>query len=140
MIRIASLAVVLALAAGHVRAAPVPEGVWSTPGGKATIRISACGPNLCATLIGLRKPNDKAGRPKVDKRNPDRSLRSRPVIGLPLARGMRPDGGGWRGEVYNPDDGRTYAGRIERAGDGALRLRGCALKVLCQTQRLARVR
>lgn len=133
-------AAVLTLAVTPVFAAPVPDGVWSTEGGKAQIRIFACGDGLCATLAGLRKPHDKQGRPKLDKRNPDGAQRGRPVIGVSLVRGMTPDGEGWTGSVYNPDDGRTYSGRIEIAGADSLRLRGCALGVLCRTQILKRSR
>lgn len=130
----------LATSVAPASAAPTPEGVWATPGGKAQIRLSACGEKLCATLVGLRKPNDKSGKPKLDKRNPDGALRERPVIGMPLTSGMVADAGGWSGSVYNPDDGRTYAGRIEVAGADRITLRGCALKVLCRTQDLTRVR
>lgn len=137
-----SLAAAL-LGASVLLAAPAtaaaPDGVWATPRGKAQIRVSRCGANLCATLVGLRKPNDKKGRPKVDRHNPNPALRGRPVIGLALASGMAPDGDGWKGDVYNPDDGRTYSGRIEPAGD-TLRLRGCAYKIACKTQVLTRVK
>lgn len=138
MIRALILAAAAALLVSNASAA-APEGVWATPGDKAQIRISSCGDGLCATLVGLKKPNDKQGRPKVDRHNPVEALRDRPVMGLSLASGMRPDGDGWRGDVYNPDDGRTYTGRIEPAGE-RLRLRGCALKVLCRTQMLTRVK
>jgi len=37
------------------------------------------------------------------------------------------------GELYNPDDGRTYTGEI-RVKRGTLELRGCALRIFCQTQ------
>lgn len=140
MIRVAFVTLPLALIAAHAVAAPVPEGVWSTPGGKAQIRVSACGDALCATLAGLKKPNDRQGRPKVDKRNPDAAKRSAPVIGLALARNMRPVGDGWAGGVYNPDDGRTYSGTITIAGPDKLTLRGCALRLLCKTQTLTRVK
>lgn len=138
MNRLLLSAFVLAVSAMPASAAPAPEGVWATPGGKAQIRLTSCGANLCATLVGLRKPNDKSGRPKRDKLNPNEALRDRPVMGLRLTAGMVPDAGGWSGSVYNPDDGRTYAGRIEVAGADRITLRGCALKVLCRTQDLTR--
>lgn len=37
------------------------------------------------------------------------------------------------GELYNPDDGRTYTSVI-RFVAGTLELRGCALSVFCDTQ------
>jgi len=145
MIRAALVATLLAagvslasLAGAH--AATVPEGVWSLPKGKATVRITSCGEGVCATLVGLRKPLDKEGRPKVDSRNPDRAKRDRPVIGLSLLQGMAPSGDGWAGTFYNPDDGKTYAGTLAPAGDGALKLKGCVLGgLICKTQVLTRV-
>lgn len=140
MIRIIATGLALALVSSAAVATPIPEGVWATPGSKAQIRISSCGGSLCATLAGMRKPNDKAGRPKVDKYNPDKSKRGQPVMGMALTRGMAPSGQGWNGSVYNPDDGRTYVGTITVAGADKLTLRGCALKVFCKSQTLTRVR
>jgi uncharacterized protein (DUF2147 family) len=126
-------------ASTSVYAAEVPVGVWRTESGKADIRISDCGGAPCATLASLRKPNDKQGRPKRDKRNPDPALRSRPVVGVPLLTDMKVDGGGWSGTFYNPDDGRSYAGAIEADGADTLKLRGCVIGFLCKTQVLKRV-
>lgn len=133
------LAAALALLAGPALAAPVPVGLWRLDGGKAQVRITDCGGSLCATLAGLRKPNDKDGRPKRDKYNPNASLRDRPVVGLALVSGMRFEGGRWNGRFYNPDDGRTYAGAITvRSGD-RLDLRGCVAGILCKTRALTRI-
>lgn len=130
----------LFLIASSAQAAPAPDGVYATPGGKAQVRIAACGPAVCATLVGLRKPNDKQGRPKTDKHNPDPGKRSRPVIGLSLLSGMAPDGPGWSGRFYNPDDGATYAGSLRSGPNDTLRLKGCVLGgLICKTQVLTRV-
>ncbi|HVI28167.1 DUF2147 domain-containing protein [Hansschlegelia sp.] len=130
----------LLVAASAAAASPAPVGVWSMPKDKATVRISECGEALCATLVGLKKPNDKNGRPKVDKRNPDRALRDRPVIGISLLTDMKPDGAGWAGRFYNPDDGRSYQGTIVADGNDRLKLRGCVVGgLLCKTQVLKRV-
>lgn len=120
-------------------AAPVPVGLWRMDSGKAEIRISDCGGAPCATLASLRKPNDKQGQPKRDKRNPDPALRSRPVLGVPLLTDMKAAGEGWTGTFYNPDDGRSYAGAIEADGADTLKLRGCVIGILCKTQVLKRV-
>lgn len=140
MIRHLILAAALLSAGSPAHAASAPEGVWQTDGGKARVRITACGDSVCATLVGLRKPNDKQGRPKTDRRNPDPAKRSRPVIGLSLLSSMRPDGEGWTGKFYNPDDGETYAGSLASGPNGTLRLKGCVLGgLLCKTQVLTRV-
>ncbi|MFD1702229.1 DUF2147 domain-containing protein [Methylopila henanensis] len=140
MIRLAALAFASLVTAASAQATPVPEGLWSLSKGKVQVRIVACGEALCATVAGLAKPNDKQGRPKVDKRNPNPALRERRVIGISLLSGMKADAGGWSGNFYNPDDGETYAGRIEQGGDGKLRLKGCVLGgLICKTQVLTRI-
>src|SRR6478609_3455649 len=92
-----------------------PTGTWLTNGGKATVRIASCGPELCGTIIALKEPNDPAtGRPKTDVNNPDASKRNRPMIGVPIVLGMKPSGtpDKWNGQVYNAEDGKTYTGSI----------------------------
>ncbi|RXF74631.1 DUF2147 domain-containing protein [Hansschlegelia zhihuaiae] len=138
-IRFAAAAAALTLLAQPALAAPVPSGLWRLDSGKAQVRISDCGGSLCATLASLRKPNDKSGLPKRDKRNPNPALRDRPVIGLSLVSGMRFDGAEWTGRFYNPDDGRTYAGRITPDGSDRLKLKGCVLGLVCKTQAMTRI-
>src|SRR3982751_814008 len=81
------------------------SGVWKLNSGKVTVRIMPCGPSLCGAIVGLAKPLDKKGRPKVDKKNPDESLRNRPLMGLPILANMKPAGENrWQGTIYNADD------------------------------------
>ena len=84
----------LALPLGHrPRLAADPEGVWSMSNGKVTVKVSDCGGNLCATIIGLKEPISKIdGKPKVDRENPDPGKRKRPLIGLSILIGMKPAG------------------------------------------------
>ncbi|MFC7053835.1 DUF2147 domain-containing protein [Hansschlegelia quercus] len=138
MMRLVAISLALGLSTSAY-AANVPVGVWRTASGKADIRISDCRGAPCATLASLKKPNDKQGRPKLDKRNPDPALRSRPVVGVSLLTEMKADGEGWSGTFYNPDDGRSYAGKIEADDADTLKLRGCVVGFICKTQVLKRV-
>lgn len=67
-----------------------------------------------------------AGKPLLDHRNPDPALRSRPLLGLPMLKGLRFDGHEhWReGRVYSCDDGRTYTVQVSLADADHLKLRG----------------
>ena len=50
-----------------------PMGTWYTEEGKAVVRIAACGPALCGTIISLKEANDPdTGKPKTTRtmRNP----------------------------------------------------------------------
>ena len=129
----------LALGAGALAADP--SGTWLTEGGKSRVRISPCGAALCGAITWLREPNDASGAPKTDIHNPDPGKRSRPVVGTLIVLGMTPSGTGkWQGQVYNPEDGKTYSGSITLQGPGALQLEGCALGgLVCRGQNWTRV-
>lgn len=116
---------------GVARAASDQEtvsGWWLNQDGRAAIRIAACGDKLCGWIEWLKEPNDpKTGQPKTDHENPDPSLRSRAVCGLPLMYGFVPDDdpGEWtEGRVYDPDSGSTYHAHLALLPDGKLKLRG----------------
>jgi uncharacterized protein (DUF2147 family) len=114
-----------------------PGGTWLTEGGTATVRLASCGAELCGTIIALKEPNDPAtGRPKTDKNNPDASKRTRPVVGIQIVFGMKPNGTDkWNGSVYNAEDGKTYSGSITMQGARTLKLEGCVLGgLICKSQ------
>src|SRR5262245_25733166 len=112
-------AIAAALCGSSAIAAPAapavePAGTWLTEGGKATVRIGPCGAAICGSIISLKEPHDAAGKPLTDKNNPDPNVRSKPIIGLQIVLGMRPSGtlNKWTGQVYNSEDGKTYAGNL----------------------------
>ncbi len=93
------------------------SGVWRLDSGKVTVRIAPCGASLCGAIVGLAKPLNKKGRPKVDKKNPNESLRNRPLMGLTILANMKPAGENkWQGTIYNADDGRTYSSYMKLSG------------------------
>ena len=141
MTRVSMLAALAALCAtwGYAPAvnAADPSGTWLTDGGKARVRIAACGPALCGAIIGLKEPNDPAtGKPKTDKNNADAGKRGRPMVGVQIVLGMKPNGSDkWAGQVYNADDGKTYTGYLTLNGASTLKLEGCALGgLVCKAQ------
>jgi uncharacterized protein (DUF2147 family) len=136
----AAMMLLVALAGGDARAQPNPEitGNWATRGFGSIVQFRPCAgapETMCGRIVWLWETRGPAGRPRTDNRNPDRSLRARPLIGVEIVRGLRETAPGvWSGgALYNPDDGRAYTGTIRLRG-GALELRGCALNVFCQTQ------
>ena len=82
-----------------------PGGIWLTQAGDAKVRIRRCGNGLCGTVVWLRDPIDSAtGRPQVDDKNENPSLRRRPIIGLSLFIGMRVVASNkWSGRIYNAE-------------------------------------
>ena len=118
-----------------------PRGTWLTADGDAHVRIANCGADaFCGTVVWLKQPLDtETGRPLTDKQNPNASRRSRPVVGIQILLGMRPNGGNrWSGQIYNSDDGNTYEGNIAVANANTLRVEGCLLG-FCQSQNWERV-
>jgi uncharacterized protein (DUF2147 family) len=127
--------------AGDAGASPV--GTWMTQDGDANVKIGDCGGKLCGTIVWLKQPLDGHGQPKLDNENPDRALRSRPLVGLPLltnfARSKDPNV--WRdGLIYDPEDGRTYRCTLTVVGDKTLRVHGyIGISLLGRSQNWTRI-
>ncbi len=104
-----------------------PDGIWLTQAGDAKVRVSKCGGGICGVVVWLKDPIDPAsGKAQVDDKNPNPALTHRPIIGLSLFLGMRSAGANkWSGQIYNADDGKTYASSISVAGPDALKVEGC---------------
>ena len=122
-------------------------GLWATArneAGQAHILISRKNGIYQGEIVWLEQPyGDRKGgrRPKVDRKNPDPSLRDRPLLGLRVAKGFRYTGGRvWtNGMIYDPDTGRTYRSRMHLTKLGALKVRGyIGFPLLGNTTKLAR--
>jgi uncharacterized protein (DUF2147 family) len=118
---------VLALSPSARAAEASPHGVWLTQAGDARVQVSRCGSNLCGKVVWLKEPIDPATHKlQVDDKNRDPSLRNRPIVGLQLFIGMTPAGpNSWSGQIYNADDGQTYASTIAAVDANRLEVRGC---------------
>jgi uncharacterized protein (DUF2147 family) len=127
------------LALGSAQAAE-PAGVWSTPDAKSRVQISSCGDALCGKIVSLKEPTTPDGKPKLDIHNQDAGQRTRPLVGLSLLSGMKPDGEQWKGSIYNPEDGKTYTAKMRLDGDNRLNVSGCVAAVFCKTQNWTRVK
>ncbi len=107
-------------------------GVWLTEGGASKLEIAPCGDNkACARVIWIKNPtyvNGKdgpVGTEKIDRQNPDPSLRSRPILGLQVMEGLTLEGEWWKnGSCYDPQTGRTYQCKMQLESPTELKLRG----------------
>ncbi len=137
---IAVTAAVLAATPALAQGASEPNGVWLTQAGDARVKISKCGGGICGVIVGLKDPVDPAtGKPQIDDKNPNPALKKRPMIGLPLFSAMQPAAANkWSGQIYNADDGGTYASSISVAGPDTLRVEGC-VGALCGGETWTRV-
>jgi uncharacterized protein (DUF2147 family) len=132
---------ILAGPAAYAQAGDDPAGVWLTQAGDAKVKVSKCGGGICGVIVWLRAPIDAAtGKPAIDDKNPNPTLAKRPMIGLPLFSGMQPAGPNkWSGQIYNADDGGSYASSISVAGADTLRVEGC-VGALCGGETWTRAR
>jgi uncharacterized protein (DUF2147 family) len=102
------------------------RGNWLTAEGESKIEIYRCDSvTLCGKIVWLRDPL-KNGKPVVDDKNPEDTLRTRPVMGLELLRGFTYAGDGvWSGgKIYDPKSGNDYSAKMTLVDSANLDLRG----------------
>lgn len=130
-------ALTLAAGAGAAEQAS-PYGQWRTPERGGLIEVSQCDGGLCGKILGGTpgaSPEDG-----LDRYNKNPALRSRPLIGLYVFRGLKPAGGSWKGSIYNPSDGGTYTATVTLKSASEMTVKGCVVWPLCKTQTWAKVR
>lgn len=77
--------------------------------------------------------------PHYDTENPDEALRTRTILGLPIISGFERAKTKWRrGDIYDPNEGKTYRSAIFRKDADTLGVQGC-IALFCQTQDWKRV-
>lgn len=135
-------------AVSAARAESIIEGVWLTPS-QSEMTISACVEGFCGYISKIVITDEIRARygdevdsvtAYTDYNNKNPALRNRPIEGLRiLTLRAGADAGHFEGEIYSPETGDTYAGAIEVLGPDRIRLKGCAMVVLCQEQEWLRV-
>jgi uncharacterized protein (DUF2147 family) len=119
-----SAAVVLAASATAAVAGDA-KGEWARDDGKAKVRIASCGGEaLCGAISWLRDPNSDPGK-----------------VGQQVFFDMKPKGDNiWTGSAFNPEDGKTYSGKMTLSGD-RLTTAGCVLGgLICKSMGWTRSR
>lgn len=107
--RTMTLIAIILMTTGATAQAQNANGVWQRDDGRTRIRVAPCGPALCGTIVWLKDKNSPA------------------KIGQRVIYDMKPDGANsWRGNAFNPEDGRKYSGKMSLAGT-KLTTSGCVL-------------
>ncbi len=98
-------------------------GVWLRENGKGTVRFTQCGGALCGAVASVKDPESPA------------------KVGQRVFYDMVPSGeNSWSGHAFNPEDGRTYSGKMTLSGN-SLTTSGCVLGgLICKTVHWSRVR
>jgi len=105
----------LMLGAASVRAEEA-AGVWLRDDGASKIQFSPCGGALCGTVVWLKNANSPAH------------------VGQQVFFDMvRASANSWTGQAFNPEDGKTYSGKMVVSGH-KLRTSGCVFGgLICKT-------
>jgi uncharacterized protein (DUF2147 family) len=111
MLRVLAAGAVIAAAWSAAALAGDAKGEWARDDGKAKVRFSSCGGEaICGTISWLCDPKNDPGK-----------------VGQQVFFGMKPRGGDvWTGTAFNPEDGKTYSGKMTLSGD-RLTTAGCVL-------------
>jgi uncharacterized protein (DUF2147 family) len=111
-------------------------GNWATEPedhGYAKVEITKENDRYFGKIVWLSEPlfprddeRGMGGQPKIDRENPDESLRDRPIVGLRILEDFEYTGKSqWkRGTIYDPASGKTYKCNLKLQDDGSLKVRG----------------
>jgi uncharacterized protein (DUF2147 family) len=111
-------------ASGVAAVAGDAKGDWLRDNGASKVRVAPCGGDaLCGAITWLK---DASGPAKV---------------GQQVFFDMKPKGENvWTGSAFNPDDGKTYSGKMTLSGDH-LTTAGCVLGgLICKSVSWTRTR
>ena len=99
-------------------------GKWKLEDGTAIVEVYKQGEVYNGKIVWLQTPAEADGSPVVDSNNPDKSLRSRKLIGLNMLSNLKKNGGEYTGgSIYDPGNGKTYNCSMQVEGD-VLKVRG----------------
>lgn len=95
-------------------------GFWHTKNKKSKVKVYKKNGKFYGRIVSLKIPNYEDGTSKIDKHNPDEDKINKPLIGLLILRDFVYDEDNeWDdGEIYNPEDGKTYSCVMRLSEDG----------------------
>lgn len=102
-------------------------GYWLNEEQDGKIQIYKENGKYFGKLIWLKNPiDDETGKPKLDKKNPDDALKTRPTKGIILMSDFVFDGEDvWDdGEIYDPKSGSLYSCYVKLESMDKMKVRG----------------
>ncbi|QLH72846.1 DUF2147 domain-containing protein [Rhodopseudomonas palustris] len=106
----AVLAVLGAAMSGTAVRADDVAGTWLRETGASKVKFAPCGGAVCGTLVWLKPGVETPAK-----------------LGQKIFFDMKPTGpDAWAGSAFNPEDGKTYIGKMNLSG-GTLTTQGCAM-------------
>lgn len=103
----------------------ITQGTWFNEEKTGKIQFFKQGDKINGKIVWIKEPNEN-GKPRMDKENPDVKLRTRPLVGLTNLKNFKTSGKGtWDdGEVYDPNNGKTYSCKMTLVSPTQLDIRG----------------
>lgn len=103
-----------------------PFGTWLSANGKEKIEIYEVDGRICGRIVWMKEAFDEEGQLKIDSKNPDESLRSRPLVGMEILFDFKYSGNGCYtgGKIYDPISGNIYTARIKMKNETTVKVRG----------------
>jgi uncharacterized protein (DUF2147 family) len=113
----------LMLAAPASSAEKSAAGLWLRENGTSQVRIGPCGDALCGFVAWVKDPEHASD------------------IGTKVFYDMKPDSPGeWKGAAFNPEDGKTYNGKMLLEGE-VLKTSGCVFGgLICKSVNWTRLK
>ncbi|GAB3575622.1 DUF2147 domain-containing protein [Spirosoma luteolum] len=147
-IRLIPLLLLVALFVSASAPADDPDallGRWLSSKKRNQVLIFKQGTKYYGKLVWMLEPNEPGtSRPKTDVHNPEPSLRNRPLMNMVMLTNLTYKGNGtWGdGEVYNPEDGKTYSCEVSMHDPNLLDIHGyvMGISLLGRTKTWTRVR
>jgi uncharacterized protein (DUF2147 family) len=100
-------------------------GVWITADGDGLIEIQVRDEQLTGVIAGSANDPKHTKPARYDDLNPEPGLRERPLLGLAIFTNLLPSGSNkWKGQVYDPNSGKTYQCTLTLVDANTLKLRG----------------
>lgn len=103
-------------------------GIWFNQTKEAKIKMYSSGGKYFGYIMWLKEPNDSlTGKPKLDKNNPDKAKRTKPIKGLEILKNLAWDADDqeWDdGDIYDPQSGNSYSLTCKLKDKNTMELRG----------------
>lgn len=102
-------------------------GTWQNGSGKGHVKIFKERGLYFGRIVWLKKATEENGQPRLDKKNPNKSLREKPLIGAIMLKNFTFDfdNEAWEnGRVYDPGEGKEYKCVMRMKDANTLTVRG----------------
>ena len=102
-------------------------GTWLTQDKDGKVKIQELNGKYVGRLIWMKDPYEADGKtPKKDTKNPNSSLKGQPLQNMMLMAGFVYKGDNlWKdGQIYDPNEGKTYSCQMKLKKDGSLEVTG----------------